>query len=656
MMAAVLGHIGDLKSWALLYATAGLEIFPLHPDKTPRTANGMKDATTDPATIDTWWTTWPNALIGCRIPPDVVVLDVDPKHNGMATWAALKTSHGPTPKTRGHRSGRNDGGGHRWFQRPPGRLSIAPLNRWAKEHGTGHAVGKHSWVSGIDILHHGHRYTILPPSPHPNTGQPYQWLAGQGPELAPAELPAWLAALITEQSLPQPIPAPRVTQDELDSIADWFSVNNSWHDLLRPEGWTCVHGDGDQDGSQWRHPNATSKFSATVKHGCLFVYSTSTDFVPTEDGQPHGYTPFKAWAVLAHGGENHQHLSAAARAARYLKDGTPTGNGRDDWSWVCLTKGTGTTVTITIQPANEPPTIQPIDWETFWAREHPGEDWLVEPLIPRNRQVALWAVHKTGKSLLTLEVAAAIATGQATLNQPAAPPADVIYLDFEMTEDDLHDRLSDLGYGPDTNLDHLHYYLLPALPALDTPAGSTALLELVDLHHATLVVIDTMARVVAGQENDADTYRAFYRHTGLHLKARGVSVLRLDHGGKNAELGQRGSSAKGDDVDLVWELRDLGTALQLRRDASRISWAPEQLTLTREDDPVLRHIPSTETAWPAGTKEIAEWFDTISAPIGISTRAAIKAYRDAALKATNDVIRAAVKYRRMQRPDPSELI
>ena len=29
---------------------------------------------------------------------------------------------------------------------------------------------------GIDVLHHGHRYSILPPSLHPETGQPYTWV------------------------------------------------------------------------------------------------------------------------------------------------------------------------------------------------------------------------------------------------------------------------------------------------------------------------------------------------------------------------------------------------------------------------------------------------------------------------------------------------
>jgi hypothetical protein len=77
-----------------------------------------------------------------------------------------------------------------------------------------------------------------------------------------------------------------------------------------PHGWSCLDADPGSDGARWAHPTATAKWSATVKHGCLFVYSTNTPFDITEPGYPKGYTKFRAYAVLDHGGD----LSAAARA------------------------------------------------------------------------------------------------------------------------------------------------------------------------------------------------------------------------------------------------------------------------------------------------------------------------------------------------------
>lgn len=636
----------DLKTHALAYAAGGLAVFPLHADKTPRTTNGMKDATTDQSAIGAWWDRWPDALIGCRIPADTVVIDVDPKHNGMATWKLLKDTHGPIPPTRAHQSGRGDGGGHLWFQRPNGKLSVRNLNRWAKEHDTGEAAGKHSWVAGIDLLHHNHRYTILPPSPHPDTGQPYRWVDGHDLTTNAATVPPWLAQLITEE--PQPIltPAPRLAHDELDSVADWFSTNTGFADLLVPEGWTLVHGNGDNDGSLWRHPNATAPHSASVKNGCLFVYSSNTDFEPTAEGDPHGYTPFKAYATLAHRGNQ----SEAARAARRMKGGW-SGNGTStDWSWVSLTNGTGTTdPDEPDMPADHTGNLIPIHWDDFWKREHHDEDWLVEPIIPRGRQVALWATHKTGKSLITLEMAAALASGQPCLGNPAGPDIVVIYLDFEMTEDDLRDRLESLGYGPDSPLDRLHYYLLPTLPPLDTAAGAITLLDLVHHHHAQVVIIDTMARVIAGEENSADPYRAFYRHIGLRLKHLGVTVIRLDHGGKNPDQGQRGSSAKGDDVDVIWELKQTDNGLELHSIA-RMAWVPKTVALHRYDDPDLHHLPKLAADWPAGVTELASTLDCLGVALDATRRAARQALTEAGETAKNEVLGKTLKYRRQRTP------
>jgi hypothetical protein len=100
-----------------------------------------------------------------------------------------------------------------------------------------------------------------------------------------------------------------------DSIADWFTATRTWADVLTNANWTCKSNDGDADGARWRHTTATSPVSATVKHGCLFVYSDNTPFEATTAEHPHGYTKFRAWAVLEHGGD----LSAAARAARELR-------------------------------------------------------------------------------------------------------------------------------------------------------------------------------------------------------------------------------------------------------------------------------------------------------------------------------------------------
>ena len=107
-----------------------------------------------------------------------------------------------------------------------------------------------------------------------------------------------------------------------------------------------------------------------------------------------------------------------------------------------------------------------------------------------------------------LSVAVALATGKGVLRQSAADPIDVVYLDYEMTEDDLDERLGDLGYEEGADLEHFHYYLLPNLPPLDSAQGGKELESIVGDDNAALVIIDTTSRAVEGDENESDTMRA----------------------------------------------------------------------------------------------------------------------------------------------------
>ena len=286
-----------------------------------------------------------------------------------------------------------------------------------------------------------------------------------------------------------------------------------------------------------------------------------------------------------------------------------------------------------------------VDWAEFWAKDQREADWLFDDVLARGRGHAIYAGFKTGKSLFTLSVAARLAL------QGVA----VIYLDFEMGEDDLYDRLSDMGYGAGTDLSHLHYAVLPSQPTLDTALGALALFEKVDAVQKThpdehvAVVIDTTARAVAGEENSADTYRDFYRYTGLGLKQRGVTWARLDHSGKDQSKGQRGSSAKGDDVDVVWRLVRTDNGIELRRDASRMGWVPAKVAFRQLAEP-LRFVRIAED-WPSGTAEVATVLDGLDIAPEAGERPAGQALRNSGHQAGQHLVRAAQKYRRQRVAD-----
>jgi KaiC/GvpD/RAD55 family RecA-like ATPase len=289
---------------------------------------------------------------------------------------------------------------------------------------------------------------------------------------------------------------------------------------------------------------------------------------------------------------------------------------------------------------------EPIDWAAFWSTEAPAEDWILEPVVAAGRQTAIYSTAKTGKSLLALDIAAAGATGRSVLGYPPRDPIDIVYVDLEMTEADLRERLTDLGYVPDDDLSHLHYYQLPAWPALDAELGGEILRSIAVKTGARVVVIDTMARAVSGAENDADTYRNFYRHTGRQLKAAGVALLRLDHQGKDQALGQRGSSAKDDDLDVVFRLTQLDNkTLKLTRTRTRVPWMPAEISLVRHEEPMLRHVASDD-AVPAGTHDAVLALDELEVPLDATGTVALAALRRAGKGQRKTVVLAALKARR----------
>jgi len=286
-----------------------------------------------------------------------------------------------------------------------------------------------------------------------------------------------------------------------------------------------------------------------------------------------------------------------------------------------------------------------INWYDLWAHTPDEIEWLCEPLLARGRSIALYSPAKAGKSLLALEIAAALACGRSVIGNPAREPLRVLYVDLENTPEDLRDRLSALGYGP-ADLGNLAYLSFPNLPALDSPDGGRHLLACALKHRADLVIIDTVARVIDGDENEANTFNALYRHALVHLKGRKIAVMRLDHSGKDMDRGQRGSSAKSSDVDAVWLLvKATERTLYLSRQASRSPDGADRVDLRREFSP-LRHVVTTAAAsLPAEIQELCDALDRLGVPLDHGRDRAKRVLVAAGIECRNAALSGAIKAR-----------
>ncbi|GAA2377281.1 hypothetical protein Cme02nite_20890 [Catellatospora methionotrophica] len=196
---------------ALRYATNGWPVFLLsrskrpvalcrtchaaRRDKTPHdpqtcgclTCHGFYAASTDPDRITAMFAAVPRGLLAIRTgaPSGLVVIDVDPRHDGHITLRAL-INRGLTPPTRYVHTG--SGGLHLYYAHPGRPVPCDQARRLGP---------------GIDVKADG-GYVLAPPSLHPATGRPYRWADQDAAVMDMA--PALVAACVAEL---RPAPARR---------------------------------------------------------------------------------------------------------------------------------------------------------------------------------------------------------------------------------------------------------------------------------------------------------------------------------------------------------------------------------------------------------------------------------------------------------------
>ena len=167
----------SLSDAALLYAQNGWPVFPLAGKIPYEGTRGHRDATTERAVIDHWWSEHPKANIGLATGrrSGVLVLDMDVPE-GYFSLKKLQEQHGLLPETR--RSKTAGGGLHYFFAYPQDTNTY------------GNVVGLKGQI-GIDIRSEG-GYVVLPPSRL--YGRKYYTWADPDTPIAP--LPDWLHTML----------------------------------------------------------------------------------------------------------------------------------------------------------------------------------------------------------------------------------------------------------------------------------------------------------------------------------------------------------------------------------------------------------------------------------------------------------------------------
>lgn len=196
---------------------------------------------------------------------------------------------------------------------------------------------------------------------------------------------------------------------------------------------------------------------------------------------------------------------------------------------------------------------------TLKGKPVPPRQWLVPDLIPSRTVTLIGGDGGTGKSLLTMQLAAASATSSQWISLPVtAGPA--IYFTAEDDRDEVHRRLDDILSATGGSYDDLSNLILDSHAGMDallaTQASPSAPLQPTDLYRRldmrmaavkpVVVVLDTLADLFPGNENDRALARQFIGHLRALAIKHECAVILLAHpslSGLNSGSGTSGSTA-----------------------------------------------------------------------------------------------------------------
>ena len=219
----------------------------------------------------------------------------------------------------------------------------------------------------------------------------------------------------------------------------------------------------------------------------------------------------------------------------------------------------------------EPSHFKPLDF----TRKAPQVDWLLEGYLARGDLALLAGKPKLGKSWFTMALATAISNGADYFLGVPIKNGKVLYFDEENPEDVVYSRmLHSLGHRKWENL----RYVSGGGLRLDT--HPELLMQETILYQPILVVIDSLARVHAKEENSFVEMSTILNGILKPLaRETGATVLLIHHHDK-AGHGPRGSGDIEAAVDTILNLRgepgagSFVMSMQGRRRRSAGEWVP----------------------------------------------------------------------------------
>jgi hypothetical protein len=202
--------------------------------------------------------------------------------------------------------------------------------------------------------------------------------------------------------------------------------------------------------------------------------------------------------------------------------------------------------------------LVPLSMDAWLERELPPPDFIMGEWLTTTSRAVLNAPTGLGKTNFTLALCAHIAAGQDFLHWRGRRPANVLFLDGEMSRRLLKRRAQDvarrLGFNP-SGLYLLSREDISDFPPLNTPGGIAFLNSAIDhLGSVDLIAFDNIMSLIAGDMKDPKAWQQTLPLVSS-LTKRAVGQFWVHHTGHDTSRGY-GDKTREWEMDVVLHLTE----------------------------------------------------------------------------------------------------
>jgi hypothetical protein len=499
---------------------------------------------------------------GIGLPTGIVnelfVVEADTKEghdvDGLASLARLQKNYGKLPDTLMVRS--PTGSLHYYFKHPGEGFKVKLQANFI------------SGYSGIDCKGDG-GMVVIPPTKRPDKDDPYEWVN----QLPIAEAPQWLLAMVTEAArgdtdtatyddVPSDDPyrqaadeerLPPPTFEQLMDAVEYAENDDLDFDEWNRLGMSIFTAFPNEDGFKAfdAFSQKSTKYNVKIKTRRKWkAYFTCPPDRGLTIATFLGHAKKSGWSRSDYDESGIDDLNDAAPESN--DDNTAPGSDDDNNTDSKKRSAFG------------------FSWRWNWHGEVAVEDscpYLIENLLPETGYGLMSGQWGTYKTFVAFDLAAAVMAGPRFIEFPVRRQGGVLFIACE-GHSEVTKRLEAVVKEKCPGLDRAPFAWMDACPRLLDSKGAKILAAMVRDGNeqmqrdfgvpVVLVIIDTAGKAAGytktGEGNDDATNKIISRACGAVARACNVFVLGVDHFGKDASVGTKGTSGKEDDAEVVLAL------------------------------------------------------------------------------------------------------